>query len=173
MQEIQGQAGAAGLAGSVQNVGQNILQVGRELGSAFGGGPNALVTPEMLSSIGQVDGPYDPTFARLRSGMLQLAYLNAQRDNPSGEVSRFALERQIEALGQGLLANDESIMAALSMNKEANARKRAASEALVGGTVVAPAGTGGPVTINSDAEYDALPSGTEFVAPDGTIRRKP
>jgi hypothetical protein len=142
MQEIQGQAGAAGLAGSVQNVGQNILQVGRELGSAFGGDPNALITPEMLSNIGQADGPYDPTFARLRSGMLQLAYLNAQRDNPSGEVSRFALERQIEALGQGLLANDESIMAALSMNKEANARKRAASEALVGGTVVAPAGTG-------------------------------
>lgn len=34
-------------------------------------------------------------------------------------------------------------------------------------------GAGGPVQISSDAEYDALPSGTEFLAPDGTIRRKP
>ncbi len=175
--EIQGQAGAAGLAGTIQSVGQNLLQVGRELGAAFGDDPNALVTPEMLSSLGQVDGPYDPTFARIRSGMLQLAYLNAQRDNPSGEVSRFALERQIEALGQGALANDQSILAALGMNKEANARKRAASRALLGQEVVPPGTTsavgGGPVTITSDAEYDALPSGTEFIAPDGTTRRKP
>lgn len=28
-------------------------------------------------------------------------------------------------------------------------------------------------TISSDAEYEALPSGTEFIAPDGTRRRKP
>lgn len=175
--EIQGQAGAAGLAGTVQSVGQNILQVGRELGAAFGDDPNALVTPDMLSGLGQTDGPYDPTFARIRSGMLQLAYLNAQRDNPSGEVSRFALERQIEALGQGALANDQSILAALGMNKEANARKRAASAALLGQEVVPPGATpavgGGPVTITSDADYDALPSGTEFTAPDGTTRRKP
>jgi hypothetical protein len=30
-----------------------------------------------------------------------------------------------------------------------------------------------PVAINSDSEYDALPSGATFVAPDGTTRRKP
>lgn len=28
-------------------------------------------------------------------------------------------------------------------------------------------------TIRTDADYDALPSGTEFIAPDGTTRRKP
>lgn len=32
---------------------------------------------------------------------------------------------------------------------------------------------GGPARIKSDADYDALPSGSEFVAPDGTRRRKP
>ena len=136
--EIEGQAGAAGIAGTIQNVGQNLLQVGQELGAAFGGDPNALVSEGDLASLGMPDGPYDPTFARLRSGMLQLAYLNAQRDNPSGEVSRFALERQIEALGQGLLANDQAVLAALGMNKEANARKRAASRALLGEDVVPP-----------------------------------
>lgn len=31
----------------------------------------------------------------------------------------------------------------------------------------------GPPRISGDAEYQALPSGTDFVAPDGTIRRKP
>jgi len=31
----------------------------------------------------------------------------------------------------------------------------------------------GPAKISSDAEYDALPSGTEFVGPDGINRRKP
>jgi hypothetical protein len=136
--EIQGQAGAAGLAGTIQSVGQNLLQVGQELGAAFGGDPNAIVSQEDLASLGMPTGPYDQTFARIRSGMLQLAYLNAQRDNPSGEVSRFSLERQIEALGQGMLANDQSILAALGMNKEANARKRAAANALIGQEVVPP-----------------------------------
>lgn len=36
----------------------------------------------------------------------------------------------------------------------------------------APSG-GGPVQITNDADYDDLPSGTEFIAPDGTVRRKP
>lgn len=33
--------------------------------------------------------------------------------------------------------------------------------------------TGNPVSIRSDAEYDALPSGTVFMGPDGQARRKP
>lgn len=32
---------------------------------------------------------------------------------------------------------------------------------------------GGLPTISTDADFDALPSGTEFIAPDGTRRRKP
>ncbi len=31
----------------------------------------------------------------------------------------------------------------------------------------------GPAKISSDADYDSLPSGTEFIAPDGSRRRKP
>jgi hypothetical protein len=31
----------------------------------------------------------------------------------------------------------------------------------------------GVVTITSDAEYEALPSGTTFISPDGKTRRKP
>jgi hypothetical protein len=32
---------------------------------------------------------------------------------------------------------------------------------------------GGPVQITTDEEFDALPSGTQFLAPDGTLRVKP
>jgi hypothetical protein len=34
-------------------------------------------------------------------------------------------------------------------------------------------GGAGPVQINTDEEFDALPSGTQFLAPDGTLRVKP
>jgi len=33
--------------------------------------------------------------------------------------------------------------------------------------------TAGPKQIKSDADYAALPSGAEFIAPDGSHRRKP
>lgn len=35
------------------------------------------------------------------------------------------------------------------------------------------AATGSPVSIESDGDYEALPSGSLFIAPDGTTRRKP
>lgn len=43
-----------------------------------------------------------------------------------------------------------------------------------GGAEAAPGGEGaGLPSISSDADYEQLPSGTEFIAPDGTRRRKP
>ncbi len=154
--EVQGQAGAVGIAGTLQNLQQNVGQVLAELNAAYGDA-DGLVTPDMMSGMLQTDGNHDPTFARLRSGMLQLAYLNAQRDNPSGEVSRFALERQLEALSQGMLANDKSFLAALAMNKEANARKRAAAEKLIGNEVTPP-GAPAPAT--------AAPAATGGLSPE-------
>lgn len=136
---IRSRAGAAGLPGTIQMLGQDIVQVARELGTAFGDNPDAIVTPDMLSQIAGDGSSYDPVFREIRSGMLQLAYLNAQRDNPRGEVSRFALERQIEALGQGAFANDQAVLAALGMSRRANDRAVLGAEALVG----RPAGAGG------------------------------
>lgn len=54
--------------------------------------------------------------------------------------------------------------------------QRANDAAGVGRPPAPAAAVGGetdPVQISSDAEYDALPSGTTFIAPDGTTRRKP
>ena len=38
--------------------------------------------------------------------------------------------------------------------------------------IVSPQGAAGPVQISSDAEYDALPVGTEYIGPDGITRVK-
>lgn len=42
-----------------------------------------------------------------------------------------------------------------------------------GSTAAPPAPSAGPVTITDDAGYDALPSGSRFVGPDGVEREKP
>jgi hypothetical protein len=49
----------------------------------------------------------------------------------------------------------------------------AQEKALSGSQPVTSPTAGGIVTITSDAEYEALPSGTTFVGPDGKTRRKP
>jgi len=69
------------------------------------------------------------------------------------------------------------------MREEAdNAIKAGQDEAAALKTQIAGMGKGkdaaapaaaGPKKIENDAEYDALPSGTEFIAPDGKTRKKP
>jgi hypothetical protein len=162
---IASQVGAAGLPGTIKMIAQDLLQVGRELGASFGGDPDAVITPDMLGAVLDSGEGYDPTFRQIRTGLLQLAYLNAQRDNPRGEVSRFALERQIEALGQGRFGNDESVLGSLGMARSANQRALAGAEALVGrnpqapaappGTAAAPA-PGAPARIRYDANGNRI-----------------
>lgn len=60
--------------------------------------------------------------------------------------------------------------------ERAQKRAETAKGNMPGGTGAASAAApqaGAPVQITSDEEYDALPSGTEFVGPDGKTRRKP
>ena len=49
-------------------------------------------------------------------------------------------------------------------------RQRGGSQSRGGGNQPAPTG---PVRIQNDAEYARLPSGTNFIGPDGVVRRKP
>ena len=46
-----------------------------------------------------------------------------------------------------------------------------AQEKALGGSPAAA--QGGPARVANDAEYEALPSGTQFIGPDGKLRRKP
>lgn len=140
---INSQSGAAGLPGTIKMLAQDFRQVGQELTASFGEDMNAIIPSDVLNAISDPGAGYDPTYRKIRSGLLQLAYLNAQRDNPRGEVSRFALERQIEALSGGMMGNDQSFLASLSMSKEANARALAGMDAANGTGVpptAAPAG---------------------------------
>lgn len=142
--KIQQNAGAAGFAGTLQMLTQDAGQVLNELVETYGE-PTDKLTLEEFVSLGAGE-TYDPVFREIRSGILQLAYLNAQRDNPRGEVSRFALERQLEALGtNGMLANDQSLLAALRMNREANLRAYEGAKAMAKqrGVYLGP-GTGAP-----------------------------
>jgi len=49
----------------------------------------------------------------------------------------------------------------------------APAEALAPAAAQSPTATGGPPKINTKEEYDALPSGTEYIHPDGSRKRKP
>lgn len=143
--EIEGllnsQGGAAGIVGTVQSAAQNLGQVAREIGMAVEqSGMDSPVTPDMLLSFEQTvsGGPYNPVFQQIRSYLLRLAYANAQISNPGGEVGQIALARELESLGTGLLANDESIRAALSVSRQNAAIRRSSAEALMGNEVVPP-----------------------------------
>lgn len=138
---INSQAGAAGVVGTVQSVAQNIGQVAREVAMAVEqSGTDTPVTPETLRAMEArlSSGPFNPVFQQIRSYLLRLAYANAQISNPGGEVGQIALARELESLSSGMLGNDESIKAALSVSRQNAAIRRAAAEALRGNDVAAP-----------------------------------
>jgi hypothetical protein len=84
-----------------------------------------------------------------------VTYLPQPGDGPEVlEAKRAARQRAVAAINAGM----------------SPAQMIAAETAL--GTQEAPA-QGGPVRISSDAEYEALPSGTQFIGPDNKLRRKP
>lgn len=84
-----------------------------------------------------------------------VTYLPQPGDGPEVlEAKRAARQRAVAAINAGM----------------SPAQIIAAETALGAGATPAQ---GGPVRISSDAEYEALPSGTTFVGPDGKTRRKP
>ena len=118
---IDAQAGAAGAAGVLQRIGQDLVQTSREIGAAMtANGVDGIVTPEMLDGLQNrvSPGDYNPVFQQIRTYLLTLAYANAELKNGGNEVSQNALQRELEALGQGALGNDESLKAALSVSRQ-------------------------------------------------------
>jgi hypothetical protein len=84
-----------------------------------------------------------------------VTYLPQPGDGPEVlEAKRAARQRAVAAINAGM----------------SPAQMIARETAL--GSQEAPA-QGGPVRISSDAEYEALPSGTQFIGPDNKLRRKP
>ena len=135
---IQSNPGATGLAANVVGFAQNARQVVTELGASLGKDPNSPVSAEDMQQItnavlGNLGTGYNPVYAQANAMLLELAYSNARLNNGGSEVSRAALEREIEALGQGLLGNDQSTLAALTVTRDRVNRARLEADALMGG----------------------------------------
>jgi len=106
-QTIRANPASAGVAA-------NIVSFGKEFGDRFGN-PNTPVSFGDLQALAArvSPGDYNPVYRRVRAQLLELAYTNARLNNPSGEVSRYSLEREIEALGLGSVGNDQAVLAVL------------------------------------------------------------
>ncbi|KQT52271.1 MULTISPECIES: M15 family metallopeptidase [unclassified Aureimonas] len=115
------------------------------------------------------------SFPRLRNGegandlimgaFEKKAQLNLERSQVAtaalrGEIDPAEADKRLQAIDSTPLL-DDAMRARLGGGGDAVA------------PAAAPAGGPAPAAIGSQAEYDALPSGATFTAPDGTIRRKP
>lgn len=112
---LQNNPGIAGAPGSLRGIGQDAAQVLTELSNAWGDkAPDAAVTlNEITGVVNKYAGNYDPNIQHARLLDAELAYRWAQLQNPSGEVSRQAYQRAVEALRGGILPNNASALAGL------------------------------------------------------------
>lgn len=110
-----------GMAGDILSFVQDAKQVVNEFGQKLGNDPSMPVTPQQASALMEQvlpsTGPYNPVYRKAAALVFELAYANAKLNNPGGEVSRYALERELEQLGQGLVGNDKALMAVLDVSK--------------------------------------------------------
>ncbi|MBO9430630.1 hypothetical protein [Sulfitobacter sp. R18_1] len=101
-------------------------------------------------------------------------YLPQYNDKPPVlKAKREARIRAVNALESGMspaqmLARDRALIRAAEELAEGSNDEEQAVEG-----VREPQGSQEPPVINSDEEYDALPSGAMFTGPDGSTRRKP
>jgi hypothetical protein len=191
-QTVRNNPAAAGFAANIVSFAQDAKQVINELGQTFGGDPNSPMSGAEFQAFANKLLPntpgYNPVYRQVKSQLLELAYANAKLDNPSGEVSRSALERQIEALGLGGVGNDESVLAVLQGSRGRLERALLEADTLEGvapaptkGSLFTPGGvkstpsanSGGLPIVNTPEEAKALPSGTRFKTPDGVERVRP
>jgi hypothetical protein len=136
--------GIAGTPGAIRGVAQNLASTISETLTAFGTdlSPNAAVSLETVqqAAASVSGGNRDTAIAKFNISIANLAYSMAQMNNPSGEVSRQAYERALEALSGGMFANNASTLEALSALSEQVARRR---EQYLG-TLRAPGGAPAP-----------------------------
>lgn len=119
---VRSNPGSIGLAGLVRGTAQNAAQTATDLAAAFG--KTAPQVQEAANEIKQGLAQIAPEFFDAsipEIDFLQgtLAYSLARTENPSGEVSRQAFERAYERVkGGGLLANQQSALAAIGANRK-------------------------------------------------------
>lgn len=118
---LQSNPGVVGIPATVRGMAQNAVSVVQEFSAAFGNTPlDAVITPDQAAALASRvgAGTRDPAIAQARVMQLDLAYKMAQNANPTGEVSRQALERQLEAITGGSLPNNASALEALKAQRD-------------------------------------------------------
>lgn len=127
--------GLVGAVGRVQGIAQDFQASVQEAIAAFGqfapGGAES-VARNMVETARQVQRDYNPDIPSAQNAALSLAYLMARLDNPSGEVTRDALTKQLNSLGVGnLLSNNVSLLSRLNeVEQRMNAREQVARQFL-------------------------------------------
>jgi hypothetical protein len=124
-------------------------------------------------------GSGDPRVVALGTALNTSVNAYARAISPSGTPTVADKEHARELLTTA--STPEQLNAVLSMmEKEMAAASKAPTEVMnrqkariSGRDTPSASDTGAPVRVSSDAEYNNLPSGAEFIAPDGSHRRKP
>jgi len=112
-------ANVAGIPGRVKGIAQSLASSANQVLGAYG--PELPISADTLEQIkaaaARATPPgspnYDANIVRLQSGLYDLAYMRAQINNPTGEVSRQAFDRAMESLGQSVLSSQEDLSTAL------------------------------------------------------------
>lgn len=179
---------AFGIIGRARSLGQDVQAAIDAAGSALGGDFEATIveTEADIRTRAEQGDPvartffaqdYDPNITKLEMYARLLPYeaASAIADQTGRGLSDNDVKRFQQIVGDPLsfFGTQQSFLTTLdTIEAEVDARLGANRATLEGGRD-AEIPTGAPVQINSDAEYDALPSGSEFIAPDGSRRRKP
>ena len=183
-----------GITGAARTAGQNLMQQWQQFQQVAPREADALTqqNQSMLDSITSIEDPdglvarflsseYDPNLSTLDLYGRLLPYAAAAA---LAQQEGRGLSNQDVTAFRGIVGDPTSLWGTQAgflnrldvLDKMITARKQRAAETLEGGVdaLAQPnAAPEGPAQINSDEEYDALPSGAEFIAPDGSRRRKP
>jgi hypothetical protein len=119
---VRGNPGSLGLAGLIRGTAQNAAQTAADLASAFGKSAPEIqeYAQEAQAGLRKIAPEFfDPSIPEQEFLQATLAYALARTENPAGEVGRYALDSARERVkGGGLLANQQSALAAISANRK-------------------------------------------------------
>lgn len=138
-------------------------------------GPVAGRTPNLTAAATGAQAKLDSIKSQIFVSALQSMRDASKTGGALGQVTEREgdkLENSIAALAQAQGTADFKVQLAkaraqLKASKAIIQRAYSEQYGQGGGT------SGGPARVTNDAEYNALPSGTEFIGPDGQTRRKP
>jgi hypothetical protein len=168
------------IAGGIQTKGANAQTVNSMLDEA-----TALIPKSTGSRIGSGVDTVESWFGSTNEGAKSVAQLKVieaglmanmpRMEGPQSDRDVLLYQQAAGQLGDPNVPNEIKQAAVATIrniqNRYASRAVGAAAPAAVGVPQIAPSAA--PMQIKSDSDYESLPSGSEFIAPDGSHRRKP